>query len=32
MGNGRRWSRDVIPVWDQMIEEFNARTGAIEKL
>jgi cysteine synthase len=24
--------REVIPVWDQMIEEFNARTGAIEKL
>ena len=28
------WSgiREVIPVWDQMIEEFNVRTGAVEKL
>jgi cysteine synthase A len=28
------WSgiRDVIPVWDQMIEEFNGRTGAVDKL
>jgi hypothetical protein len=24
--------REVIPVWDQMIEEFNARTAAVEKL
>ncbi len=24
--------REVIPVWDQLIEEFNARTGAVEKL
>ena len=24
--------RDVIPVWDRMIEEFNAETGAIERL
>ena len=24
--------REIIPVWDQMIDEFNARTGAIEKL
>ena len=24
--------REVIPVWDRMIEEFNARTGATEKL
>jgi hypothetical protein len=28
------WSgiRKVLPVWDQMIEEFNARTGAVERL
>jgi cysteine synthase len=28
------WSgiREVIPVWDQMIEEFNGRTGAVERL
>jgi hypothetical protein len=24
--------RDVIPVWDRMIEEFNADTGALERL
>jgi len=24
--------REIIPVWDRMIEEFNARTGAIEQL
>jgi len=24
--------REIIPVWDRMIEEFNARTGAIERL
>jgi cysteine synthase A len=24
--------REMIPVWDQMIEEFNARTGALEAL
>lgn len=24
--------REVIPVWDQMIEEFNGRTGAMESL
>ncbi len=24
--------RDLIPVWDQMIEEFNGRTGAMDKL
>jgi cysteine synthase A len=24
--------RDVIPVWDRMIEEFNAATGAIDQL
>ncbi len=28
------WKRihEVIPAWDQMIDEFNARTGAIHKL
>jgi cysteine synthase len=24
--------REVIPVWDAMIEEFNARTGAVDRL
>ena len=24
--------REIIPVWDQMIEEFNERTGAIQSL
>jgi cysteine synthase A len=24
--------RDVLPVWDQMIEEFNGRTGALDRL
>ena len=30
----RFWTsiREIIPVWDQMIEEFNARSGAAEKL
>jgi hypothetical protein len=27
-----REMREVVPVWDQMIEEFNARTGALEAL
>jgi cysteine synthase A len=27
-----REMREVIPAWDQMIEEFNARTGALEAL
>src|SRR5207249_4437088 len=22
--------REIVPVWDQMIEEFNAQTGALE--
>ena len=26
-----RGLRELIPVWDQMIEEFNARTGALER-
>ncbi len=28
------WSgiREIIPVWDQMIEEFNRQTGAIDRL
>lgn len=24
--------REIIPIWDQMIEEFNGRTGAIQSL
>jgi hypothetical protein len=27
-----REMREVLPVWDQMIDEFNARTGALEAL
>jgi cysteine synthase len=27
-----RGLRDILPVWDQMIEEFNERTGALESL
>ena len=27
-----REMREIIPVWDQMIDEFNARTGAMESL
>jgi cysteine synthase A len=30
----RFWTeiREIIPVWDQMIEEFNGRTGAVERV
>ena len=27
-----REMRDIIPIWDALIEEFNAKTGALEAL
>ena len=27
-----REMRGIVPVWDQMIDEFNARTGVLESL